>query len=459
MKRKKDLFVALVMIAGDIKVFAFFLSDLARHRQDILHDVDAMESPNYEISSLCSTPLLDGKDFLGHIVNAFVEDDLFDFVDNSEISFPHFTGEPDRKYENEGGKSLLRAETSTVDDEQTGSHYHARKEHGCERYEQRLLGRDTAKQTTRRISHRVENTASSRTSTETAGFRKNSDDNNVGRKSLNASTSAPNQTEGCEENAAQIKANNILSSAGDSKAERIKLHSTFSPNYIPKKIKERNLFPRNKLYERQTVSDNLHIRANSYYELQPKTRRLRFGKTDSSDFSLTNSTPKRGLIQKMFYTSLWKADKTMTKPFELEILNTPRNMDRRLNSCKYSQTHDPRRDSKKSKTSVKVKNKCGGLYLSNCMSCFEEQRNPRKTHRQVNREDRMTLTYDTTSPGCISLPSINTSLTKRAYRKAAFHETLCKYSNTSSVAAIEALISRYTKQHQDLAEQQKKGEI
>lgn len=427
---------------------------------------EEMESPSYDLGSLCSSPLLypEGDDFLGQPVNIFNDEDIsFDFIDNFGTGFlivgkdtnevSTTSPECDQILISESPK-LRRNETARKEcnDKKTFKEESSRNRQvigACDNENSdSAYGHTSASEC---INH--EGFANEDTDTRT----ENVDSNAVCK---NAETTGQNVKENHalsqnDRNINRMKNNRVdnnfaaLDTSGDTdKHFNENVYANNNPN-------EKPVFQNFELSSiRAHKTSNKETCLTDTIRRGPNSTSLK--KIDDSSFSVKSFAFKRCVVPKTFYSPFWTPEKSTSKEekkLDDGFTNAQRNMD--ILYCCHCRSQ--KRDAKNARFTVKNEtglNKDGNKYIDFLKrnSFFKQQGISQKhLNKAINQNpSRHVDEAGINNDKCISLPAIYTAPSKP---KTLAHQ---KKPIALSLTSIEELINKYKSHGFDLAEQQKR---
>ena len=442
-----------------------------------------MDSPSYDLGSLCSSPLLyeEGEDFLGHPVNIFEDEDIsFDLLDTFAADFS-IAG----NITNEDSKTAARAEDPILTSE-------------C------LTLKRNKNETKYKEYNSDEKTLNGESNTNKQDIASNNEHSDSIHDLVSASECFEGPVNEVTNTSTEHLQSNVLCKNADYKAQYIRHDATENHalsqsdraiNRVTtdgrvdnssaatglldlRKHSSENTYSNNNSNEK-TISAN-DVKLSSHGAPQKTfnkgfdsvdTRKLSkttgFKGIDDSVFSVKTSPFRRCVPQKTFYSPFWTPEKSTTKHEkspEDGLSNTQRNVDI-LYCCNYTCGSQKRYAKKtrfavKNETSFRDGNKYTDILKRKSVS-FRQQGKPQKPYNKaINGE----LSFHLDDIGAnndkwISLPAIFTSskLPKTASRNKAIGDS--SVSSTLSMTSVEGLINKYKGHRFDLAEQEKRYKL
>lgn len=438
-----------------------------------------MNSPTYDLGSLCSSPLLyaEGEDFLGQPVNVFEDEDItFDFIDSFEGDFsiagshtkevPATGSEQDQTLITErttlgGGNEIEGFEHNndhkrTINEESCGNKQviTSNNDNGDSSIHDYISVSECFDGVTNEVTNGRTENLNTRPLSKKAGdgtqyIRENADENNSlsqtnheisGEKldiqddyKINTSLS-PVQDESPNLNYSQKIARSYPSHEKTVFLDKIKL-----PSQEGQKTSKRD-------FESQVTSNLL------------KKTNVKKVCNDSEAFCVKTSTFKRCIPPKTFYSPFWTPEKSTARQersLEDSLLNAAqRNVDilycYNCTTCGSKKPHV-----KKTKIAVKT-NEVGNKYTDflKRRTVFKQHESSLNHHnKDINGEPSCHLDDSSANNDkWTSLPAIYTSKPKTAHNKPIGASTL-------SFTSIEELIKKYKGHRFDLVEQQKRYKL
>lgn len=436
-----------------------------------------MESPTFDLGSLCSSPLLyaEGEDFLGQPVNTFFdEDNSFDFIDTFEagLSIAENANEVTGAEKHEKDHFLIRESPLVLDTQQedciTGKDVINTSE-GAETFCEATRSHispplsECINTCTNEVSPNTEN-GDSRT------LSKNAEElmQSTGRQDVTEADKTPSKN--CDKDRVKTGSEN------ETRANTA-IPSAVLPEGLEKNF-EQNTYINNDFNEKPTLENfkllSLDEHAtygnNSHAINAPKSIKATDFKNphSSPSLALRNAAFRRCVVPKTFYSPFWKPEKSTAggvheNSLEDGLANAQRNMDI-LYCCNCK---SQRRDSKHIRITMKSRpglsaacHKDGNQYIDFLKrnSVMKPQGDHRKTHNKaINGEISGHVCNETNINGrWISLPAIRTSFKASRQRACSNREIGTVYPRTLSIASIDGLINKHKGRHFDLVEQQKR---
>ena len=453
-----------------------------------------MDSPSFDLGSLCSSPFLyrEGEDFLGQTVNTFFDEDIsFDFVDTFEAGFS-MTGRTDEvsaTATHEKDQYLMRESSLLLTSPQGHDSSSEKELNTTDSTETIFVSRGQRAKLSQR-----ENSAAIQTS---ISENKNTCTNRVEASPETAlSRTVSKNAEERTQNATRQEAtetDNVLSTSHDNKdfvetgsqgekianiatraASREDLGNNFQQNTnILSSVHEKTTFDDFKLL---SLDEHTACNKERAYAIKgresPRAADLEKGENNPS-FALKNSTFKRCVVPKTFYSPFWKPEKSTArqeKSLEDGFINARRNVDI-LYCCNCK---SQKRAAKKIQITMKpaqstltTSHKDSNRYIDFLKRNSVAMRSQGKHREACNK----TISGGISRHGYIcneanrndqwiSFPAIDTSFRTTSRQKALSNRDIGSlYSRTVSIAPIDGLIAKYKGRHFDLVEQQKRYQL
>lgn len=452
-----------------------------------------MNSPTYDLGadlgSLCSSPLLyqEGEDFLGQPVNTFFDGDIsFDFIDTFETGFSIAEDAnelPTTRYDD--NKDLTRQSSSQRERDRS------KDKAELNINEDKTFCASAGNNEQVNLPHN-ESTSGSLHKPISESVNAYTNEVNPSTENLDSRTLCKN-AEGVtqytgRENATEIARALSTSPPADknrvktgSQAEKL-LNTTAIVHVSPEGLKqnfEENTYINNTHFNEKLTFDNFKPLSldgrttcnKDNYALNGKsikTTHVHCKKTDDASLGLKNSSLKRCVVPKTFYSPFWKPDKSTAKHEKSlihdSLVNTQRNVDI-LYCCNYKSQKRDFKIPRLTTNPAPLVNKDGHKYIDflkrTSVGLNKRQGSHRKVHgKTINAEISGEISNETHNDRWISLPAIYTSSKTPRQKAVTSNRAVGEvYSRTLSVASIDGLIKRYKGKHFDLVEQQKRYQL